>query len=84
MHAAGTGDVQYINDDDIVCCCCLTPELGFKILFVFAFLSFLSPISIIALFYFVPWIREDNKETRGGLVFVMKMYYYVNLVVGSI
>ena len=84
VYSAGTGDVQYINDDDIVCCLCFTPEIGFKILFVFALLTFLSPVSIVALFFYIPWIREDNKETRAGLVTVMRINYYIFLVVASI
>ena len=77
VYSVGTGDVHYMNDDDIICCCCLTPELGFKMLFIFNLFSFCNPISIVALLYLIPWIREDNKKTRTGLVNVVRMIYCV-------
>ena len=40
--------------------------------------------SLIALYWYIPWIRQDNRNTRGGLVTVMKMYYYEFLVVSFI
>ena len=80
-----------MDDSEITCCCCLDADTGFKILAVFALLSFANPWSFVSLIIYGLWINEDNKKNRQQIytlqiinyVFAFIVALFVTIVYGA-